>query len=243
MKSILHISLPRSGTTLLSERFTIIADLLNLKLVNYEDQLWFRQGMKVENVVFHKDGYIYSPLRRPYKSLDVSKFKCLFMLRDPRDNLVSRYYSIRYSHPVPTNVENTLGISPERFLKFREKASQQNINEFVQEISQEVVWQYHHVFKLMSQAPDHCFCTYEDMVLNTESWVADLKKFLGVPQDLEWITARDFQIESENVNSHKRKVLPGDYKEKLSPSVIEKLNRDFKEILTRMKAVWRVKYA
>ena len=45
--------------------------------------------------------------------------------------------------------------------------------------------------------------------------------------------AREFEIKKENIHAHKRKIVPGDYREKLATETIAKLNAIFAENLQK----------
>ena len=44
-----------------------------------------------------------------------------------------------------------------------------------------------------------------------------------------------FDVSEENIWGHKRRVIPGDYKEKLKPETVEILNKRFKRILDKLR--------
>ena len=54
---------------------------------------------------FHPEGCYYGTLRRAYPIPDHERYRSVLLLRDPRDCLVSHYYSIRESHTL-NNEEN-----------------------------------------------------------------------------------------------------------------------------------------
>jgi Sulfotransferase domain len=99
--------------------------------------------------------------------------------------------------------------------------------------------------------PNATVLSYEEMVLNFPSWLVTL---LGVfeldnpDETYRFVTSRvnvendvtrkvsdsmakATQSAEENVQSHRRKAIPGDYREKLKPETIHTLNRRFSEVL------------
>lgn len=55
--------------------------------------------------LFHSTGEIYGPLRRPIDVPGREEMTQLFFLRDPRDVIVSAYYSFGFSHGLPPNAQ------------------------------------------------------------------------------------------------------------------------------------------
>ena len=79
------------------------------------------------------------------------------------------------------------------------------------------------------------FLTYEEMVMNFESWLDALIQGLELnvsPQIVDRIKREaNFSVDREDIHSHKRQVQPGDHKRKLKPETIEILNDRFAEVL------------
>jgi hypothetical protein len=85
--------------------------------------------------------------------------------------------------------------------------------------------------------PNALLVSYEEMVLNFGDWLTKLLSAFKLPDSdgtCRFVTARHAESvkpAGENVWSHKRKVTPGDYKEKLRPETITTLNSRFNEVL------------
>jgi hypothetical protein len=79
--------------------------------------------------------------------------------------------------------------------------------------------------------------SYEEMVLDFASW---LRKFLAAFELADPDETYEFAMKrhaeavkpaGEDIWSHKRRVIPGDHKEKLRPETISKLNLRFRQVL------------
>jgi hypothetical protein len=88
--------------------------------------------------------------------------------------------------------------------------------------------------------PNTTLVSYEEMVLNFNSW---LRKILAafeidnveeVHEAILRSHAATVRIDEENIRSHKRKVTPGDHKNKLKPGTILELNRKFEQVLDKL---------
>src|SRR5947209_5962028 len=89
----------------------LLKNVRRLRLIDYADQLY--NAAPLEAVTFEERGFVYGPIRLStgppslmYSQLiePVSKTefvrdkRAMFVIRDPRDILVSAYYSFGYSH-------------------------------------------------------------------------------------------------------------------------------------------------
>ena len=86
-------------------------------------------------------------------------------------------------------------------------------------------------------AIDHQLYRYEDVVFDKRSWIQSMVTYLSLeaaPAMLDRIVERNDVIpQTEQNDSHIRRVSPGDHKEKLAPETIERLNSEFAPILNR----------
>jgi hypothetical protein len=110
---------------------------------------------------------------------------------------------------------------------------------------------YRQICNTLAARPNVTLLRYEDMVSRYDVWLADFLTGLtracspgdrpALQAQLEKIHAdayarhrNDFQVDHENVMSHKRQVLPGDHRRKLAPATIERLNAEFCEVLAQL---------
>jgi len=75
-------------------------------------------------------------------------------------------------------------------------------------------------------------------VLNFPFWLQEVAKGFAI-ENIKFIDRMvkkyqgEFEIKKENIHAHKRKIVPGDYKEKLTSETIEKLNAIFSDNLKK----------
>ena len=128
MRSAFIFAYIKSGSTLLNNMITCYCQALGIptfSLFNsaFDSGVPTHEIMKDANICFNKEGIIYTGFRHyPSFELDLKGIKCVLLVRDPRDMLVSLYYSIVKSHVIPKNYE------PLR--ESRQLASQQTIDKF-----------------------------------------------------------------------------------------------------------------
>ena len=191
------------------------------------------EEMKGYAHMFKPEGYLYTVFGGMIEGISsLEKFKVVLVVRDPRDILVSDYYSIAYSHAIPD------GEKKEIYLSRRENALATNLDEYVLNNApklQSVFERY--AMHLFPVCPGVHVARYEDMVENFPEWLDSLVSACGMEiskpfrQDLlEKHEAR--RPKGENIQKHLRKGMPGEHREKLRPETIEQLNQTFKESLT-----------
>lgn len=193
-----------------------------------------REEMKKYAHLFKPKGYLYTVFGGMIAEIpDLEKFKVVLVVRDPRDILVSDYYSIAYSHAIPD------GEKKEIYLSRRESALASTLDEYVLNSApklQSVFERYEmHLFPV---CPSVHVARYEDMVENFPEWFDSLVSACGMEisktfrQNLvEKHEAR--RPKGENIHKHLRKGMPGEHREKLRPETVEQLNKIFEQPLTR----------
>jgi len=178
-------------------------------------------------ICFKKAGRIYLDFRHyPRYDLDLAGIQSILLVRDPRDMLVSWYYSISKSHVIPKNHPS--------ILQSRQKAAQMSVDEFALEKANN----YLKSFKLYrKKLPTETLSTYlyEDIIYNKKPWLQDLVKKLQLPLNNQLINkvVNTFDIfpDKEDQTKHIRWVHPGNYKTRFKPETIEQLNEILREFL------------
>ena len=164
---------------------------------------------------------------------DLEKYKILLITRDPRDILVSHYYSIAYSHGSPKEFGDKL----EGFMALRNKAREQTIDDYILSRSDSVYEIFSRYQTLLIDKYENIYMTtYEKMVSDFENWLAELINYCELELSREFFQSLlkkhdDMKPKKENIHKHIRKGQPGDYKQKLQPRTIRLLNEKFDPIL------------
>lgn len=108
MESFFLFSLPKAGSTLLMNIMTDVCKELRIPTIDLHTHL-FNLGIPPTDLtddikcLWRGHGYAYVGFRMlfPATTFDFSKTKNILLIRDPRDMLVSHYFSLKYSHTVP----------------------------------------------------------------------------------------------------------------------------------------------
>lgn len=222
----------KSGSTLMNNMVRDYCNQIDAPYFSLYDQA-FAQGIRTADIdhdaeaCFHSRGVVYSGFRHyPAFRLPTDGARQALLARDPRDMLVSLYFSLAKSHVIPAG--NTSLEQQRRGLKDYpiEAFAVQRANGFVQTFRD-----YREKLPL-----DRCrIFRYEDVIYRKEEWLSELVEYCGLPVDASAIAriARQHDIvpASENESDHIRRVHPGDYRNKLSASVIARLNSTLTEFL------------
>ena len=192
------------------------------------------EEMKRYSHLFIPEGYVYTVFGGMILGIPaLHRFKVVLVVRDPRDILVSDYYSIGYSHAIPE------GEKKELYLSRRESALASNLDEYVlnnAEKLRSIFEKYEqHLFPNCAQVH---VARYEDMVEDFACWLDALLAATGMelPNSMRIKLIRTHEErrpQGENIHKHLRKGMPGEHKEKLLAETIEKLNCIFEVPLSR----------
>jgi hypothetical protein len=236
--SIIHFSLNKSATQQVKNILYEIANLNQLVPIGIHDYAFCSNYPfldKVEVKEFYKYSYIFKPKGYIYSVFggyiegipNIDKFLKIIMIRDPRDILVSLYYSTAFSHSVPTGDKKVF------FLSERKKTIEQNIDEFVIEKSHDLLGRLSKYRILLETMPSNTLLTYYEKMVNApQEWLDELLYFskFKVDENLKNLIIGKIINSipvSESIHSHNRKGVCGDYKTKLTEETVEKLNSIF----------------
>ncbi|MEO8440818.1 MAG: sulfotransferase domain-containing protein [Spartobacteria bacterium] len=233
----------------------VLKDICELNRIRFyspnKSELPFEQMFAGEDFLA-KNGGCFGPIRFfvPTQALDEASI--ILHLRDPRDVLVSMFFSYCYMHA--GEIEAHTG--------YRKEVAEAGIDRFVLDMVGAPFYEYRgdygigsrykkHVGTVLDRyqryldellsRPNTTAVSYEEMVLSFPSW---LEKIVGAfelkdPEETRSVVAQRHSNsvaaqEREDVWSHKRKVTPGDHREKLQSDTIRELDRIFGPVLDRL---------
>lgn len=231
MKSAMAISMHKAGSTIADKIFTeffiekgfsidsIGSRVPKSPLSEAEVFMDYQKKMIFENIY-------YGIARGPYvENMPViNKLKVLLQVRDPRDCLVSAYFSFRESHRPPKDPRKL-----KAFMARREDLKNLDIDQFVLKAVGGFKYRMRVLSSIMSNHDDILVLKYESMTLDTEQWLRDISVFTDQPITPTLRNRIDsmanFQVAEEDQSKHKRQVTPGDHKRKLRPESVRKLSK------------------
>jgi hypothetical protein len=242
--SILHFSVNKSATqyvkSLLSRAGTENGmTAVHLHGYSFNSDFPFLDHLSVEEMrpyqyLFKPHGYVYSVFGGAIEAIpSMENYRTVLMIRDPRDVLTSMYYSSAYSHSVPEVTSN----KRKAFLESRAHTRELTIDEFVLENAERERAIYQRYTDLFVKKQAALYLTrYEDMITDFDAWFKGLLAYckLEVTPALHqtiFAEAQKIRPAKENIYSHVRKGMPGDYREKLRPKTVDALNQIFAQVL------------
>lgn len=197
---------------------------LGLRRLNMAGYLWHHEGDRVYEVmqdrsagIFGPRGFMYAPLRQAIRLSDPGKYRIVLMLRDPRDLLVSHYFSVRYSHKLPAQEQKRI-----EFLERRSAAGAESLDDYVRRMAPVFKARYADYVDIVARGYGVAPLRYEDMVSDTTTWVGEFFSRLELSPDEQDIEAAarlgGFGLHVRGrVTDHIRRREPGEYREKLAP--------------------------
>lgn len=190
---------------------------------------FFRCGIKHDDAppqtseIFLDMGYCYgSPiLPTTYDIPILGKVKAILLVRDPRDMLVSLYYSMRESHPTPGQAIKVLGGA-------RALAHRSSLDDCALTWAGGYAKTMRDYHEKLARSPLTKVFRYEDVVYDKATWVADICDHFewDVPAETQRAIAKSADVfpDQERPDQHVRQVHPGNCKKKLAPDTIARLD-------------------
>lgn len=183
--------------------------------------------------LFHPRGCLYAAIRRPtllHCLPHLDQFHAILLVRDPRDCLTSLYYSVAFSHRPPGDPDKQPA-----FFEYRDQVREMGIDQFVLAHGPDWSARTQLFCDALGRHDNVHLMTYEQLVLDFPSWIDRVLEVWGV--DVSDRTRRKlmrmgrFDVDQEDVFSHKRQVRPGDHRRKLKSETIEEITEIFRPAL------------
>lgn len=236
-KTVVFISFHKCATSFFSSY--ILKQVNGLEHINYAGQLYTNQT-NIDSTVEIK-GKIYGVIRildnqhpsfdfinRFITNSDLDKVNIIFWTRDPRDILVSMYYSFGFSHEF-SDAPLIRKYQQER----REKIQKMTLDEYVLNEASMILEKFEVMQNMMKKRNNYILLRYEDMINDFDSFFYRLSAIIPIDKTKKnKIFEETRPRTSEILNQHKRKGSVGAYKEKLEASTVLALNKKLLPILT-----------
>lgn len=231
----------KSGSVLLNNLARALMEFVGVPVVDVP-AFCFSKGIEIDTIlfelhqIFKPSGYCYSGFRSLPPAMRgataLLEGKKILMVRDPRDMLVSLYYSLKFSHPFPgqataqfTATVNRLRRSHatdiDRFCLLNAGLYLVTLIDFLEIIEDRSV-------KIIR---------YEDVVFDKTGLARTIRDWFSLDVSTARLTevAGQFDIvpSEDRPQEHIRQVHPGDHKRKLQPGTIAILNHLLQPFLER----------
>ncbi len=249
-KDIIIFTLHKSASMFINKQCEYLSKLSG---ITYNSPNVANSGLDARRLLTDKNVWrthngCFAPIRF---FIDVPKFEdyeVILHLRDPRDVLVSMFYSYCYIHggEIAGNtgyrkITSTEGIDAFVLGKASFKSSSYRgdygSGRHVEDLIGNIPKRYSDYLEHLLGKPNVILVKYEEMVTNYRSW---MEKFIKpFPLDdkekiVDELVAQSptfFPKRTTDVMTHVRHVTPGDHNNKLKPSTINQLNEIFSDTL------------
>jgi hypothetical protein len=250
-RNIIAYTTHKAGSMVLHR---VLKDICELNRIRYyspnKAQLPFDRMFAGDDFIAKKRG-CFGPIRFFVPTKAIADASVILHLRDPRDVLVSMFYSYCYMHA--GEIEADTG--------YRKAVAEAGIDRFVLDMVGEAFYAYRgdygigsrykqhvgtvldryerYLSELLSR-PNTIAVSYEEMVLSFPSWLEKIVSafdLIDPDETCAVVTARhanSVAAGEEDVWSHKRKVTPGDHREKLQSATIRQLDQIFAPVLDKL---------
>jgi hypothetical protein len=228
----------KSGSSMLNKIVNFLARRNGVNVVDVPGT-FFRKGLGVEDWIemdlrpLIRPQNVYSGFRNfPTNLENIPEFQAglkIFMFRDPRDALISQYFSDAYSHQLPAS-----GRGREVFLSKREEALNTDIDEWVLKHAGSMANTMLR-FQPVLHDPKCLGLRYEDFVFQKGRLIHKILLHFdwtlqrGAKERL--LSELDVIPESEDQTRFIRKAVPGDHRAKLKAETIRRLSNRLEKVL------------
>lgn len=221
----------------------VLKNVNGLKQVNYAGRIYGGRWKPNKGLIFRDKGFIYGPIRLSADPEDrvgqllvkpttdasfVSDKVGVFLVRDPRDIMISAYYSLGFTHGY-SRVEETR----QRQVVKRKLIQQMTLDEYILSEADRQAVLFRKLYDLSAACKCSMILKYEDMIDNFDVFAAQLCQFIPLN---EAVVQNIYQYtrprEVENTASRRRSGRVQDYKYKLEPSTIKAVSEKLADILT-----------
>jgi hypothetical protein len=240
---LILVAPPKSGSSLLNELVRDMCHAAGQPFIDIPGYL-FHYGFDLTTLdlknpakLFNQPGFCYGGFRNWPEFMAHSDppifTPTLFLMRDPRDMIVSAYFSERESHFVPD-----AGPARQRVLRRRKLVQSMAIDDYaIATIDhyQELLETTRPLWRSTGTGPERYVFRYEDVIYRKAKLAAEVSEILGLGLSDEKLRelakGRDSFPEKEDPGGHIRQVHPGNHREKLRPETIEILTERFRGVL------------
>lgn len=222
----------------------VLKNVRGLTHVNFASLIY--RGQDVEDLSFEKTGHVYGPIRvttespsADFRRLTAILFSrdfvrdkpAVFLVRDPRDIIVSSYYW-RIHNPGISRASEIAERQRER----REAIQQQTVDEYSLEHAERLLTRLTIMADLQDAAERGVLLKYEDMINNWETFAGGLTRYLDLsPSVLAEVHDRSRPRQSEEQTSHHRSGKTGGFRDKLRSTTIDAINETLAPVLSRFQ--------
>jgi len=251
INSVIFWTTHKCASTYISKFLDLVAKESSLKHFDYAGHIWelgneisLEDPFQIEqncDFLYKQHGEIYGPMRTPFDFNLRSNLNNIFFLRDPRDLIISKYYSVAYSHPVPSHNKGK-----KKFLDLRYQTKKMDINDFFLKEIDDWIIPYYTKYKFMRENSKlSSVHKYEDLKENPKKTFLELTKNMKIDISEKLIDnlVKSFEKpfknkkknKSKNIFLHTRSGEIRQFESELNNKVLSIANNKLEEIIDYWK--------
>lgn len=252
-KDIIVFTLHKSASTFIHKQCEYLSNLCGLPYnsPNVDNNKFNPRRLLTDTNVWRVNHGCFAPIRFYVDVPNLENYEIILHLRDPRDVLVSMFYSYCFIHngEIPANTGYRSDVASEGIDAFVLGKAAERSSEYrgnygtgghVEDLIGNLPKRYSDYVEHLLGKPNVTFVKYEEMVTDYRSWLEKfIKPFpLGdkskVVDNLVAKSPIFFPKRNTDVMNHVRHVTPGDHINKLKSSTIDQLNKIFSNTLNAL---------
>lgn len=236
-RSVAIVSLHKAGTSYFGGK--VLKQLETMVHIDHQQEHYNNGNSFFPNI--YSRGYVYGILRlydedHPGKLITDSVIKkardnnlnFILLMRDPRDLIVSMYYSFGFSHGLSPNEATKL-----YQLQRRKHIRSLSIDEYALDVLPEMKVKLSFLVELCNQIETMTLLKYDEMITNPELFFRKLCAAIPINNNFEAVMRAETRPRSsEDIFSHRRSGAVGGYKGKFQKSSIIRINHELRNELS-----------
>lgn len=234
--SIIFFTIHKCVSSYVKRIISLLAEDVGMRHIDFESYFNNLKKNKKEifsdknylKTIFKDKGYYYGSFKTYRNIPHLNQYKIVLMLRDPRDILVSQYYSMWSTNNSLSNGDK----------KNKHGKTSKNIDEHVLESAKSLKTIYETYCDKLLDKDNVLFIKYEDMLFNYDHCIEKLIKHIQLDSNcklIQYIKNNDnFILSLEKEYMYKIILRPGEYKDKLKEDTIKKLNDIFANVYSKL---------
>lgn len=249
-KDIIVFTLHKSASMFIHRQCQLLCQLCHIPLhsPNSESGALTARALLTDPDLWRSRHGCFAPIRFFVDVPHLDDYEVILHLRDPRDVLVSMFYSYCFIHSGELAGNSgyrrdvaTRGIDEFVLAKASERSAgyrgDYGTGGHVEDLIGNVPMRYRHYLDRLLGRDNVRLLKYEQMVTDYRSWLGQfiqpfpIENRAALIEELARLAPTFFPSRSHDVMTHVRHVAPGDHKLKLQPATIDRLNTIFADTL------------
>ncbi|MGA1408307.1 MAG: hypothetical protein ACO37W_01040 [Prochlorotrichaceae cyanobacterium] len=240
-ESVYFYTFHKCASTLFSSY--VLKSVTGLYHMDYAAQIYSGRRSSEKKLSFKKNGFIYGPIRisagvqgpvgerlvKPTTKHNFIRDKiAIFFIRDPRDILISSYYSFGFTHGL-----SGVDAIRERQLAAGRSIREMTLDEYVLDSVDEQIDYFRILYDLSRTCERSSVLRYEDMINDFDRFSEQLSKYVSLDAaTIQELYQRSRPQKTEDTKSHRRSGQVGGFREKLEESTIKAVNKKLADTLS-----------